>query len=422
MATLLALAVKDLRVLVADKGNVFWVFIFPSLFALLFGAIYSGAGEGPSGMKLAVVDEDNSEMSEKYVAHLESEEALDVKRLERDDALGRVRKGNLAAAVVIGPGFGEGFGAIFDTNDPKLQIASDPGRKMEGAYLEGLLAKAQFEVMADRFQDRPWMQEQTHTWRSEIASADDLDPDDARVFLRFFDAMSDFLEDVNEQDYESNLDEGMLSVARLDVQRESNGPQTGFQITFPQALIWAILSCAATFAISIVRERTTGTFQRLRIGPISQAHILAGKGLACFLTCAFVAGMLTLGGRLIFKVPIGSPALLVVAAACAMLCFVGLMMFVSTLGKTEQSVGGAGWAMLMIMAMFGGGMMPLAFMPGWMRNFSHFSPVKWGILAMEGAIWRDFSVAEMLLPCGVLLLIGLTLFLLGVLVLGRTEL
>jgi len=31
-------------------------------------------------------------------------------------------------------------------------------------------------------------------------------------------------------------------------------------------------------------------------------------------------------------------------------------------------------------------MMPLAFMPAWMRNISHFSPVKGGILAMEGAI------------------------------------
>ena len=422
MANLLTLALKDLRVLVADKGNVFWVFVFPSLFALLFGAIYSGAGEGPSGMKLAVVDEDQSEMSEKYAARLESEEALDVKRLERDDALGRVRRGNLAAAVVIRPGFGEGFGAIFDANDPKLQIASDPGRKMEAAYLEGLLAKAQFEVMAARFQDRPWMQQQMGTWRREIASGDGPETNDAQVYLRFFDAMSNFLEDVNEQDYDNSLGDGMLSVARLDVQRESDLPKAGFQIIFPQAIIWGILSCAATFAVSIVRERTTGTFQRLRIGPISQAHILAGKGLACFLTCMFVAGMLTLGSRLIFKVPIGSPVLFLVAAACGALCFVGLMMLVSTLGKTEQSVGGAGWAMLMIMAMFGGAMMPLAFMPPWMRNFSDFSPVKWSILAMEGAIWRDFSVGEMLWPCGVLLLIGLALFLLGVLMLRRTQL
>jgi ABC-2 type transport system permease protein len=37
---------------------------------------------------------------------------------------------------------------------------------------------------------------------------------------------------------------------------------------------------------------------------------------------------------------------------------------------------------------------------------SHFIPVKWGILALEGAIWRGFDLADMLPPCGILLSIG----------------
>jgi ABC-2 type transport system permease protein len=97
-------------------------------------------------------------------------------------------------------------------------------------------------------------------------------------------------------------------------------------------------------------------------------------------------------------------------------------MFISTLGKTEQSVGGAGWAILMIMAMFGGAMMPLAFMPSWMRNISHFSPIKWAILAMEGAIWRDFRFTEMLVPCAVLIAVGAVFFTLGVFMLRKTRL
>jgi ABC-2 type transport system permease protein len=420
MMKLLALAIKDLRILMADKGNVFWVFGFPLLFALLFGAVYAGVGKGPSGMNVAVIDEDQSEFSRLYVKHLESEEALKISKLELQEALTQVRKGRMAAAVVLRPGFGDGFSAFFDANDPKLQIASDPGQKMQSAYLEGLLAKAQFQVLTKRFQDRQWMRGQMATWRDQVQGAGGLLGADANTYLRFFDAMDSFLADVNDQTYQGGLGDGILNVARLDVQREYNGPRTPFQITFPQAILWAVLSCAATFAISIVRERTTGTFQRLRIGPISQAQILAGKGLACFLTCALVIGLLVLVGRLVFKVPIGSPATFVVAAVCTCLCFVGLMMLVSTLGKTEQSVGGAGWAILMIMAMFGGAMMPLAFMPAWMQKLSHVSPIKWGILAMEGGIWRDFSPAEMLLPCGILIGLALAFFTLGVLMLRRT--
>ena len=40
---------------------------------------------------------------------------------------------------------------------------------------------------------------------------------------------------------------------------------------------------------------------------------------------------------------------------------------------------------------------------------------------MEGAIWRDFSVIEMLAPCGVLVALASGSFLLGVLMLRRAR-
>ncbi len=67
------------------------------------------------------------------------------------------------------------------------------------------------------------------------------------------------------------------------------------------------------------------------------------------------------------------------------------------------------------------GMMPLAFLPSFMQTVSHFSPVKWGILALEGAIWRGFSLTEMVLPCGILLGMGIICFGLGVTILTRKD-
>lgn len=66
-------------------------------------------------------------------------------------------------------------------------------------------------------------------------------------------------------------------------------------------------------------------------------------------------------------------------------------------------------------------MMPLAFLPSFMQTVSHFSPVKWGILALEGAIWRGFSPTEMFLPCAILLGMGVTCFGLGVTILARKD-
>ena len=142
MSKALLLAVKDVKVILSDKGNIFWVFGFPVVFALFFGAIFSSMGEGPTGMKIAVVDEDGSEFSRAYVSKLESNESLTVFRIERDEAIDRVRRGKVAAAVLLKPGFGDGFAALFDSSDPKLEIAADPGQKMASGYLQGLLAKA----------------------------------------------------------------------------------------------------------------------------------------------------------------------------------------------------------------------------------------------------------------------------------------
>jgi ABC-2 type transport system permease protein len=71
--------------------------------------------------------------------------------------------------------------------------------------------------------------------------------------------------------------------------------------------------------------------------------------------------------------------------------------------------------------MFGGGMVPLLFMPPFMRTLSNASPVKWSILALEGAIWRGFSFSEMLLPCGILLTIGAFGLAIGTMMLSRAT-
>ena len=56
-----------------------------------------------------------------------------------------------------------------------------------------------------------------------------------------------------------------------------------------------------------------------------------------------------------------------------------------------------------------------------MRTLSSLSPVKWSILALEGAIWRDFSFREMLLPCAVLLGFAALFAALGLLRFARME-
>ncbi|MBD3402055.1 ABC transporter permease subunit, partial [candidate division GN15 bacterium] len=201
----------------------------------------------------------------------------------------------------------------------------------------------------------------------------------------------------------------------------SNEPRTAWEITFPQSLQWALIGVAAAFALSLVTERTRGTYLRLRLAPINRAHILAGKGLACFMAAVAICTLLMFIGILVFGVRVGWPLGLAVAIISAGICFTGIMMLISVIGKTEQAVGGAGWAIFLLMAMTGGGMVPLMAMPGWMLTVGAFSPVRWSITALEGAIWRGFTPEQMATPVGILLGVGIVCFSAGVVILARSE-
>jgi ABC-2 type transport system permease protein len=198
-------------------------------------------------------------------------------------------------------------------------------------------------------------------------------------------------------------------------------PATNWEITFPSSITWGLIGCAACFAISLVIERQAGTFWRLRVAPLTRAHLLASKGLACFLCCAFVITLMLSIGVVGLGVRVQNGPGLVLAAVASALCFTGLMMLLASLGQTEQSAAGMGWGVLTVMSMLGGGMVPLFVMPRWMQTLSNVSPVKWAIVALEGGIWRGYTLADMAMPCGVLVGVGAIGFAAGTAILARRD-
>ncbi len=380
MNAIISLTIKDLRLLLRDKGGMFFIIAFPIIMGVAFGLMYgSVGGEGSAGgMIIGIVDNDDSEISRRFVENLAAIKTIEIHSIEQAAAREMVLKGQLLAFITIPSAFGETAG-IFWMPAPELEVGVDPSRSAEAAMLHGMIMQSVGALIQDRLSD-------TAGFNFELAR-----------------------------------------VKRVDVTRPpSKHEQTvsklrsAWDISFPSAIMWGVMGCVAGFAISIVRERSQGTLLRLKVAPISRTHVLAGKAGACFVSALGVITLMMILGR-ILGIQLAQPDLLILAALCIATCFVGLMMLMSVIGKTEEAVGGAGWAIIVLMCMFGGGMMPLAFMPRFMTIISNFSPVKWGILALEGAVWRGFTVTEMLLPCGVLLAIGAVSFTIGAAIFTRQD-
>jgi len=424
----LALAGKDMRLLMRDKGGAFVTFVFPLIYCVFFGLIFAARSGGGTAMRIVVVDEDHSERSAAYVQKLTSADEFVVTRSSRAEAEDLVRQGKQVAYVALAEGFGAAMDQILLNARPQIEVGVDPARQAEAAMIKGMLTKYAFETITTSFSDPKLLDDQLATARALIQADAQMGVVRKALFDRFFEELGRFVKDIDKSETVYGLEGGdapvggggalagwqPVEIVVAEVVRRREGPSNSYEISFPQGIIWGVLGCCASFGISLVIERTSGTLARLHLAPIGRGQILAGKALACFGSTVSLGVVLFIVGWLVFDVRPHSIVNLGVSLVLIATAFVGIMMFLSILGKTERSVSGISWAVLLGMAMIGGGMVPRFFMPPWMQTLSHISPVKWAILAMEGAVWRDFSTMEMLVPWTILLGVGVVFFAIGV--------
>jgi ABC-2 type transport system permease protein len=425
MGPAISIAMKDVRLLTRDRMGFFFTFFFPLLIAVFFGFVFQQGG-GPAAIPVALVDLDLTPDSAAFAAKLGNGGELSVSSgLSFQEAEAAVRSGKLRAAIVLQKGFGEARRRPFWGEPLRIELAVDPSRAALASMLHGIVTKHAFEGLSEMFADPASMRTQVRESTEMMRKDKDVPPMTRAAFELFFSSLDTMLKTVEdgagEADSKTAGDTGSggrgwqpVAITTREITGQKRDlPTNSFALTFPQGIIWGMMGCALSFAITMVMERTRGTLIRLRIAPLSRAHLLGGKAMGCFAVTCAVAVLLIVVARFVFKVQPTSYIMLGIAIVCTSLCFVGIMMLLAAVSKSEAAGNGLGWGVLLLMSMIGGGMVPLEFLPGFIKSLSVISPIRWSLIALEGGIFRDFSFAEMALPCGVLLGVGAAAFALG---------
>jgi len=437
MNAILNIAYKDLLLLSRDRMALFFLLGFPVLMGVLFGLMYQSSGRPePGSVGIAVIDEDQSAMSRALIENLTANPSLKVQTTDLATARQSIKTRKIVGVVIIPAGFGETAGIFWAADPVPLRVGRDPSRGAGSAMLEGFLMEAASKLLAQRWQDTTETKKLLQEQKRSIQQSESLTAVNKLLLSQLFTTVEQLIDDVDEVTQQaedpaeaaSGEDDGgavgfqLAKIESFDAfaseQAESEQAnsepkiRSGWDLSFPQSILWGVMGSAAGFAISLVRERSRGTLLRLQTSPVAPLQILLGKGLACFMATLCVVGLMVTLGLLLGMRP-QSPGLLLGSALAVAFCFVGIMMAMSALGSTEEGVGGAGWAINMVMAMFGGAMMPLEFMPPFMKTLSDASPVKWAIVSLEAAIWRNYSLGELWVPWAVLIAIGSAGFAIG---------
>lgn len=416
MNKIVAMAAKDIHILFRDRLGFFFTVFFPLMMAIFFGAMFAGLSRGPANIPIALVDQDRTSASERFIERLGQASGLAVEQIPREEALEQVRRGRTSVLVTLTPGFGAALDNPFVTT-PEVEMTVDPTQFAVAGMVRGVLLEAAGAELQDLMSD-PARLGAANSRNSLFFES--LPPSSARddmlTFLDLSPRVSSLIDEMG-LGAATGGNQGFfgppLEIEQTEVQAERPGPTNSYATSFAQAMLWTLIGGSVSFSMSIAIERSRGTLMRLLVAPVTARHLLAAKGLACLGATLFTSSALITLGITVFDVRPTSYPLLVLALLCGSICFCGIMMALSVIGGTEQAAAGIGWGLSLPLSMLGGGMVPLFLMPEWMQRLANISPMKWTLMAYEGAIWRGFTLNEMLLPCAVLVAIGVVAFTLG---------
>ena len=453
MRVILTIAAKDLRLLLRDRTNAFFVIVFPLAIAIFFGSIFGGSSRS---IPVAVVIESAGPAATDFANALEKDSTLSVRILpSREEADASVRLGRVAACVIIPKTFDADLEKAMAGSRAIVEVHCDPARQAESGLVVGKLNEHAMRAIVRMFTNpkinskmlaqsklalvlNPNMTSQQRERVSDVLeSVQELFKQQNReaAAAAAAETSKKIAGSVNGDSASNNTENGNVPVSTppsatspdlflaLPIQiqsstlaSESIEPPSTYAVTFPQGLVWGFVGCIGAFGAGMAEERRRGTFMRLLLAPCTIFSVLAGKSLACFTACVTMSVFMLLVATLGFHVSVQNWPMLMLAIATCSFAFSGFTMALSGLFKNnEGSARSAGNAIVLVLVMIGGGTIPLAFMPPFLRAASQASPFSWAILAIEGAVWRGFAFTEMLAPLGILFFIGA----LG-LVLGKT--
>jgi ABC-2 type transport system permease protein len=165
---------------------------------------------------------------------------------------------------------------------------------------------------------------------------------------------------------------------------------------FPLVIMFLLTS------VAMLRERTSGTLERLLTTPIGKVDILLGYGIAFAFAAAVQAAVVsTLAFLLLGLDTLGPPWLVAVMAVANAVLGMALGLLVSAFANSEFQAVQFMPAVVLPQVLLCGLLQPRDQMAGWMQAISNVLPMSYAVEALQevglhadptSRMWRDFAI------------------------------
>jgi ABC-2 type transport system permease protein len=419
MYKLWATLIKDVRVLLRDKVGILLMFIMPVILVIVVTSIQNSTFElmNKNKMVLLVSNRDTGKLGPQLIQAIDSIGMFKVSILPKGTEATAINTKLRAKDAELGILIPQDFSAKVGG---RAQAAANKALKSFG--LEADTAKvAATQSNPINMYYNPVLQEQLRlSVQGGLRSA--LQLVESRETLR------DLYQSINDQPLPAKLEHDMLSSKTVinQIPTSRNGSRlvpNATQHNVPAWTIFAMFFIVMSLGGSVVREKVSGSFLRLKTMPTNYLVALLSKQLTYLCVTMVQALVIFAIGVWLFPL-IGLPALNIPADVAGLIlvtlltgwCAVSYAICIGVFSATQEQANGFGAVSIVILAAIGGLMVPSYIVSGPMKALVNFSPLHWCIeayygLFLEGGKFTD--VITNLIP-----LIGITLLLQVVTVIG----
>ena len=393
MHKLWASTYKEFLLLIRDFGGLVILFVMPLVLIVTITLIQDSTFKTVNDSKIPIllVDHDKGEISKTIFEDLKASNSFEIISNDNEnEAQNLVFKGAYQLAIVI----------------PK-DLSSDLEKKIN-QNVEGILSKFGVEeedVVKEEFTKKevklffdPATQQ---TFKTSVKNGIDKmisKIETASIYRVFQEQISD---DASEVVFDT---ESFISFKEITPhQGQKEIVPNSVQHNVPAWTLFAIFFIIVPLSINIVKEKSQGTFVRLRTNPVSYATVLGGKTIVYLMVCMLQFVFMLLIGIYIFPklgLPVldtsGRIPLLFIVTFFSGLAAIGLGLLLGTIAKTQEQSAPFGATFVVILAAMGGVWVPVFVMPKIMQTLSNISPMNWGLNAYYDVFLRQSSFIEII--------------------------
>ncbi len=181
-------------------------------------------------------------------------------------------------------------------------------------------------------------------------------------------------------------------------------------------VILIIVICGFLPALSIVREKETGTIEAMNVTPVSRFTFVLSKLIPYWVAGLIVVTIGLIVGRAVYGLaPAGNIAAIYLATMLLALVMSGIGVIVANSSETMLQCIFVLFAIVMIFQLMGGLFTPITSMPAWAQAVTYAIPPRYFIEIIRSLYLKGATITELWLPYTILSAFALALSLLAAL-------